>query len=86
MPKCVDCGEDLDGVEKYCPNCGSPTHVKLPTAAELRETKRDYITQANKQRTYWLIFAVVLLIFLLFFVIYLSRLVSNQLMKISTGF
>jgi uncharacterized membrane protein YvbJ len=86
MPKCVDCGNELNEEEKNCPFCGSPTFVKLPTDAELRETKIDYSTPASKRRTYWLIFAVILLIFLLFFVIYLSMAVSNQLSQISTGF
>jgi DNA-directed RNA polymerase subunit RPC12/RpoP len=86
MPKCVDCGEEILVEDKYCPYCGSPTLVKVPDEAGLRRKTYPLESVQSKRRMSWIVIIVFLLIIMLIFVIYLSKVVSTQLGKIGTGF
>ena len=77
MSKCVDCGSELDEGERYCQVCGSPTLVKPPTEKELRDMSNlDREGMDLRRRTKMILIAVILII-LLIFTYFISKLVSQ---------
>ena len=86
MPTCVDCGEEIPPEDKYCPYCGSPTLVKVPDEAKLRREAYPLESVKSKSRLTWIVIIVFLLIIMLIFALYLSKVVSTQLGNIGSGF
>jgi uncharacterized membrane protein YvbJ len=82
MPVCLTCGEPVEEELKYCPQCGSPTYLKKLTEAELRKTAFKATKSSDKRRITMILFALIILLGLLFLVMYMSRVISVELDKI----
>ncbi len=86
MPKCLDCGEEVGEENKYCPNCGSPLEVRLPSDAELRRAEYEFHQTPSGRSTGRILMILILIIFLILFVFIISRIISAQLEQIGSGF
>ena len=85
MPVCLDCGAELGEEDRYCPSCGSPGKVVLPTDAELRKAPRQHSVE-RRRRTMTRVFILILLVGLLIFAFMLSRMISTQMDNLGSGF
>jgi uncharacterized OB-fold protein len=82
MSVCFDCGEEFQKKERYCPYCGSPAEVKIPTEADLREPMSDYRPVGSWRRFAVFLFVVVLFVGMIIFIAYISKLISMQTSQI----
>jgi hypothetical protein len=77
MSKCIDCGSELDGCERYCQVCGSPTLVKSPTEKELRDRSTHDPDGFNPQRRTKVILITVLILVMALIVYFISMMVGR---------
>jgi predicted nucleic acid-binding Zn ribbon protein len=86
MPICLTCGEEISEGIQYCPICGSPTKIAMPTEADQRRETFNPAKKVRKSRkTIWFFIGFLMIVGLLILVLVLSRIISTQLSQISSG-
>jgi uncharacterized membrane protein YvbJ len=77
MSKCVDCGSELNGEDRYCKVCGSPTLVVPPTERDLRDMSRHDPDRFNPHRRTKIILITIILLIMFLFAYFISKMVGQ---------
>ncbi|RMF90944.1 MAG: hypothetical protein D6733_02590 [Methanobacteriota archaeon] len=85
MAVCFDCGREFPDGERYCPFCGSPAEVEIPSDRDLRDASPGYSAGGGGRRLIVLLFALILFLGLLLFIVYMERLISVKTAQISAS-
>jgi len=85
MPVCIDCGGEVPVDARYCPFCGSPVELKQAAKEKILWSAPGWREKTGPGRAA-LIFLLMVFLLLLLFLYYVSRLVSNELSSITSGF